>query len=266
MEGEHGDRQGAARDELAPAVESWVGHPQAPSIGLPLIDDTLPRDAGCSRPPSAAISSPAMSFRVLDDYPRRAHLEFFRRSPHPFYSLTFELDATRLRARARETGASVYAALIWAYHRALLGIDAFRTRLDGDRVVLHDSLRVGLTVPAPGRTFSFATVDWDADPERFLPAARAAMTAASAGVDLSGGDAPDFAYYTALPLVPFTSFAHVAQPDPTAGQPQAAFGRLREAGDRAVVPVGLQVNHLYVDGADLGELYAAASASFERAF
>ncbi|HEV8632484.1 MAG TPA: CatA-like O-acetyltransferase, partial [Thermoanaerobaculia bacterium] len=154
----------------------------------------------------------------------------------------------------------------WSYHRALLPIDAFRTRLAGDEVVLHDSLRVGMTVPAPGRTFSFVNLDWDTDPQRFLAAARAAMADLSTRVDLSGGGEPDFAYYTALPRVPFTSFAHVALPDPTAGQPETAFGRFREEGGRVQVPVGVLVNHLYVDGADLGDLYEAARDSFERAF
>ena len=207
-----------------------------------------------------------MAFRVLHDYPRRAHLEFFRRHPSPFYSVSFTLDATRVRSRARELGASTYAALVWSYHRALLGIDAFRTRLQGEDVVLYDGLRVGMTVPAPERTFSFATLEWGPDAERFLAAARPAMAAASAAVDLTGGAAPDFAYYTALPRVPFTSFAHVPLPDPTAGQPEAAFGKLVEASGRVEVPVGILVNHLYVDGADLGELYDAARDSFASAF
>lgn len=207
-----------------------------------------------------------MSFRTLDDYPRRAHLEFFRGRPNPFYSFTFELDATRVRARARELGASTYAALVWSYHRALQGIEAFRTRLIGEEVVLFDALKVGMTVPAPRRTFTFATLDWDPDAPRFLAAARARMDAASTHVDLTGGATPDFAYYTALPGVPFTSFAHVALSDPTAGQPEAAFGRFREAAGRSIVPVGVLVNHLYVDGADLGDLCDAARDSFERAF
>ena len=207
-----------------------------------------------------------MPSRVLQDYARRAHLEFYRHHPSPFYSVSFELDATSVRGRARALGASTYAALVWCYHRALLGIDAFRTRLEGDEVVLHDTLRVGMTVPAPGRTFSFANLDWEPDAPRFLAAARAAMDAASASVDLRGGSAPDYAYYTALPRVPFTSFAHVPLADPAAGQPEAAFGRFREEGGRSHVPVGVLVNHLYVDGADLGELYEAARESFARAF
>jgi chloramphenicol O-acetyltransferase type A len=206
------------------------------------------------------------AFEILEDYPRRAHLEFFRANPDPFYALTFELDVTGIRTAARGLGASTYAAMIWAFHRALTGIDAFRTRLRGEDVVLYESLRVGLTVPAPRRTFSFATVDWSPDAREFLAAAARAMTTASAAVDLGGGDAPDFAYYTALPKVPFTSFTHVRLRDPEAGQPETAFGRIRDEGERARVPVGILVNHLYVDGADLGDLCEAAEESFARAF
>src|SRR5262245_14490311 len=102
-----------------------------------------------------------MGYRTLARYPRRAHLEFYRMNPNPFYGVSFELDATRVRERARALDASTYAALIWAYHRALIGIDAFRTRLLGEDVVLYDTLHIGMTLPAPDRTFTFAALDWD---------------------------------------------------------------------------------------------------------
>lgn len=207
-----------------------------------------------------------MSRRILDPYPRRAHLDFFRRYPNPFYSVSFELDASVLHARAKALGASVYASMVWAFHRALLGVDGFRTRLEGDDVVLWESLRVGMTVPAPDRTFSFSTTEWSPDAEAFLAQARQRTGEASLGVDLSGGAAPDFAYYTALPGLPFTSFAHVRHADPEAGQPNIGFGKFRRREDARWVPVGMTVNHLFVDGADLGELYEAAVDSFSDAF
>lgn len=208
-----------------------------------------------------------MSFRVLDAYPRRAHLEFYRRYPSAFYSVSFELEAGLLRQRLRAAGAGTYAGFCWAFHRALVALEAFRVRLHGDDVVLHERLRLGLTVPAPGRTFSFVNLEWDEDPARFFPAAAAAMRQASAQVDLrGGGEAPDFAYYTAVPRLPFIGFTHVPLADPTAGQPAVAFGKFREEGDRLLVPVGVQVNHMYIDGADLGDLHEAAQASFARAF
>ena len=207
-----------------------------------------------------------MGFTVLRDYPRREHLEFYRRVPNPFYGVSFELDATAVRSRARELGASSFAALVWAYHRALVTIEAFRTRLVGEDVVLHDSLQVGMAVPAPRRTFTFAALAFDPDARAWLERAKHAIGDASTRVDLTGGAAPDFAYYTSLPKVPFTSFSHVALADPTAGQPEAAFGKFREADGRTFVPVGVLVNHVFVDGADLGDLHEALTESFARAF
>ncbi len=211
-----------------------------------------------------------MSYSVLTDYPRRAHFEFYRAHPSPFYAVTFELDATRLREVLADEGAPVYAGLCWHFHRALVALPAFRVRLHGEELVRYDTLKMGMTVPAPQRTFTFATFEWEADWRSFAGSARGVLAKASERVDLSGGKAPDFAYYTSLPKVPFTAFAHVALADPTAGQPETAFGRIVDRSDRAersnrsVVPVGVQVNHLFIDGGDLGDLFEAAQASFDN--
>lgn len=205
-----------------------------------------------------------MSFRRLDHYPRRPHLEFFRRYPDPFYAVTFELDATTLRRALVAAEASTFAGFCWALHRAMLAVEAFRVRLHGEDVVLYDGLRMGLTMPGPERTFSFTQLDWDADPAEFLRMAAAAAARGRREVNLSGGEAPNFAYYTAAPRLPFTSLSHARLPDPTAGQPLIAFGRFREDGGRVLVPVSVQVNHMYVDGADMGDLYEAASEAFAR--
>jgi chloramphenicol O-acetyltransferase type A len=207
-----------------------------------------------------------VAYRVLTDYPRRAHLEFYRANPSPFYAVTFELDAARVRARARQVGGSTYAALCWAFHRAMLGVEAFRVRLDGEDVVLLDSLRIGMTIPGPDRTFTFATHDWNPSGEAFLRSAAEEIARSSREVNLNRGSEPDFAYYTTVPGVPFLGITHVPHRDRTAGQPMTAFGKFRDDGDRLMVPVGLQVNHIYVDGADVGDLYERAVASFSEAF
>lgn len=207
-----------------------------------------------------------MAARILTNYPRRAHLEFYRQNPSPFYAVTFELEASKVRARAREAGGSTYAALCWAFHRAMLKVEAFRTRLDGEDVVLHDTLRIGMTVPGPGRTFTFATHEWNESGLEFLRAAGAEIARSSEAVNLNRGGEPDFAYYTAVPGVPFLGITHAPHRDRTAGQPMTAFGKFREDGARLFVPVGLQVNHMYVDGIDVSDLYEGAQRSFTEAF
>lgn len=203
-----------------------------------------------------------LSYSPISDYPRQAHYEFYRANPRPFYSVSFELDVTRLRARLAAERAPVYAGLCWHFHRALQSLPAFRVRLQDDALVGYDKLRMGMTVPAPRKTFTFATFEWEPDWPRFAVGARDVLDRASAQVDLSGGAEPDFAYYTALPKIPFLSFTHVAPADPNAGQPGTAFGRIGARGESFFVPVGIQVNHRFIDGSDLGDLYEAAQESF----
>ena len=169
-----------------------------------------------------------------------------------------------MRERARSAGVSTYVSLVWAFHRALVEVEAFRYRLlDGERLVLFETLRPGLTVPAAGGVFNFSEVDWHPDFDVFHRAAAPAIAAASARdhLDTAAGGRPDFAYYTALPQVPFTGFTHAPLADPLAGQPEVAFGRFRQDGARTFVPIGLQVNHVYIDGAAVGQLVTAASSS-----
>ena len=69
--------------------------------------------------------APDVSYAPISDYPRRAHFDFYRAHPSPFYSVTFELEATRLRERLADERAPVYAGLCWHFHRALLTLPAF---------------------------------------------------------------------------------------------------------------------------------------------
>ena len=101
-------------------------------------------------------------------------------------------------------------------------------------------------------------------PATFLARAGDVIGRAAQRVDLTSGDAPDFAYYTALPG-PVHSFTHVRSPTrpPASPRPRSAGSARRRP---HLVPVGLAVNHLYVDGADLGDLYDGLVDSFARAF
>ena len=206
-----------------------------------------------------------MDYRVVDDYYRREHLEFFARYRYPFYSVTFDLDAAPLKRALDARELPLYLNLSYFVLAAMQGIEDFRYRLLDGKVVLFDRLHPGLVVPAPGGRFSFCALRWDSDVEAFNREARAAMAATSTRVDLTGGTAPNYVYFTALPKVPFTHFTHVLPDDPAAGQTQVAFGKLRREGGRLWAPLGLQVNHLFIDGAALGRLVEEAQALFDAA-
>lgn len=206
-----------------------------------------------------------MAHRVVERYYRQEHFDFYRGYRSPFYSATFELDATRVKAYADRRGRSTYANLCYFFTRAMQGIEDFRYRwLDG-RIVLYDRLHVGLTVPAPGGRFSFAYVAYHPSAERFNARAERVLAAAAGGVSLSESRQRNFIFFTALPGVPFSGFTHAVPDDPTEGEPRVAFGRFTSRDGALRVPVGVQVNHCFVDGATLGRLVEAAERAYAEA-
>ena len=203
------------------------------------------------------------SFKVVEPYYRQEHFDFFRRYRSPFYAATFELDATRLKARTAARGGSTYASLCYCFTRAMRGIEDFRYRFRDGRLVLYAELHMGLTVPAPGGRFGFAYLAWDPDPERFATHARRVLAEAEGRLSLVEQPHSNFIFYTALPRLPVTGLTHAEIGDPTEGEPRVACGKLVERGGRRMVPVGIQVNHAFIDGAALGELAERAQAEFD---
>jgi chloramphenicol O-acetyltransferase type A len=205
-----------------------------------------------------------MAFKVVEEYYRKRQLDFFRGYRVPFYSLTLSLDATEVKRFAESGGWSVYLNLCYFFSRAMQGIDDFRYRLIDDQIVLYDRLDVAATLPAPDGTFSFGYFDYHPDAELFNLGAAAVVNELRGRSSLAERDHSNWILFTALPKVPFTGFTHARPDDTTDGRPRVAFGRFIEREGRLMVPVGLEVNHLYIDGAALGELVEGVEEEFAQ--
>jgi chloramphenicol O-acetyltransferase type A len=202
--------------------------------------------------------------RVVEDYYRQRHFDFWSAYQNPFYAATFHLDATRLKAFTDARGYSIYVNLCYFMTRALRGIEDFRYRLVDGRIVLYEEIHPGLTLPAPDGLFTFAYFEYDDDVAAFNERAREVAATARRGVDLGESEHRNWVFFTALPKVPFTSFTHATRsPDDT--EPQVAFGRFSERGGRLLVPVGLQVNHRLIDGRALGEAVEGTQRELDAA-
>jgi chloramphenicol O-acetyltransferase len=116
-------------------------------------------------------------------------------------------------------------------------------------------------VPASGGLFSFAYFRYLEDGARFN--AEAVMPAPDAPANLSEDESLIYVYFTALPGVPFTTFTH-ATDDPADAAPRVAFGKPYVDGGELWAPVGVQVNHAFIDGRALGDLYERAVECFEN--
>lgn len=203
-----------------------------------------------------------MSYREISDYYRQEHFDFYRGMASPFYAVTFELDVTRLKVWLGERQYPTYLNLCYFFTRAAQGVEDLRYRLREGRIVLYDRLHPGLTVPAPGGRFSFAYFDYDPDPDAFNRAAAPVLAERSAAVRLEERPERAWIYFSTLPKVRFTGLTHAIR-DAADVEPRVSFGRFEERDGGLVLPVGLQVNHLFVDGSQVGELVERAQAELD---
>jgi chloramphenicol O-acetyltransferase len=192
-----------------------------------------------------------MAYRVVDDYYRQAHFDFFLKGTTPFYCLTFNLDITRLKAELDRRGYSVYLNLSYFFVKAMQSIEDFRYRFLDGRIVLYDTLHMGLTVPTPNGMFSFHYVDYDSDWERFN---RTSSLPAEKELSLVMQKHRNYVYFTALPGVTFTGLTHPQSNAKTDAEPGICFGKFFEQDRKLMVPVGMQVNHIFIDGIHLNAL------------
>lgn len=199
------------------------------------------------------------TYQAVEAYHRRAQLDFFRKYAYPFYGLTFDLDITAVRDFAREHGYSTYFNLCYLMTRAMQEVEDFRYRLIDERIVLYERLHFRAIVPSEGGAFAFARFALDDDIHRANAAGQRAVERARSQIALA--EEPlhtNFVFFSALPEVPFTALTHVPSDSPTDAQPKVTFGKYRSGGDGLIAPVGLQVNHIFIDGAALGQLYRRA--------
>ncbi len=194
-----------------------------------------------------------MAFTIVENYYRQEHFEFFSSFASPFYGLTFTVDITRAKAFAEKYNASIYLTLCYLAARAAQGLEDFRYRVRDGRIVRYDRLDISATLPVPNRLFSFAYFDYHPEITTFLTQADEVAQKARQQVSLGEREHFNQLLFTALPKVAFSHFTHPIRADRSDARPNIAFGRFTTDGDRLIAPVGLEVNHIFIDGNTLGD-------------
>jgi chloramphenicol O-acetyltransferase type A len=62
----------------------------------------------------------------------------------------------------------------------------------------------------------------------------------------------DLIYFTVLPWVSFTSFAHARTPGRGESVPRIAFGKFINENERIMLPISVEVHHALMDGLHVG--------------
>ena len=194
----------------------------------------------------------------LANWSRRELFEFFIDYTNPYFNICALVDVTELvsfvhgRPDLRISLALHYFAL-----RVANEIEPFRFRLKDGKVIVHDVINGGTTVMLPNESFSYAYFAYHEDFERFLSEAEQAIKRVQAEGSLKPTMRDDLIYFTTLPWVSFTSFAHARNRGRGDSVPRIAFGKFMKENERTMLPISVEVHHALMDGLHVGRYLTA---------
>jgi chloramphenicol O-acetyltransferase type A len=185
----------------------------------------------------------------LKTWNRRQHFELFSAYDCPFWSVTANVDCSRMYGRAKVEGFPFYLGYHFASVRAANAVNAFRQRIEHGLPVEYDTVHVSTTSARPDGTFGFALIPYSDDFDEFVQNGIAESKRIRAATDLSEPYVEamnDVIYYAVLRGVSFTSASQPYRKDGSI--PVLGFGEMI---DRTLSHC-VHGHHALVDGQHVG--------------
>jgi len=201
-----------------------------------------------------SVTIPAMPKDLdINTWARRDLFEFFIGYDNPYFNICTRVDVSKLLAHLRSRpGTSVSLAYYYLALRIANETEPFRYRLRENRVIVFDVIHGGTTVMMPNESFSYAYFDYDEDSDKFMAEARRSIHEVQAGSIFKPTPNDDLIYFTTLPWVSFTSFAHARKRGRGDSVPRIAFGKFANDQERTLLPISVEVHHALMDGLHVG--------------
>ena len=189
----------------------------------------------------------------IETWHRRDLYNFFRNYQNPYFNICTRVEITKLSESviARED-ASLYLAYHYFVLRAANETEPFHYRLEGDRIIIYETINGGTTVLLANETFTYAYFNYYPDFTRFVRETSASIDKVKAEGSLKPTMRYDLMFFTTLPWISFTSFAHARTPGRGESVPRIAFGKFVKENERIYLPISVEVHHALMDGLHVG--------------
>lgn len=183
---------------------------------------------------------------------RREVFEFFSGMSNPFYSVTFNVDVTKLYGFAKEREISFYYALVYLVTQAVNSVEALRCGLYGgcpvefsERIPSFTDLKKGSEI------FHIVTMPCRGGIEEFCREAKAKSMAQECFIE-KDAESPALIYISCLPWVELTALTNERDLDPDDAVPRISWGKYFEREGRKILGMSLELNHRFADGLHVG--------------
>ena len=204
--------------------------------------------------------------RTIDpkNWERGEIFDLFSACDHPFYSVSFELDVSRLYHLTHETGQSFYYSMAYLVTTAMEGVEAFRMRIRGGQIEVVDELIPSCTDLMPGsETFVIVTLPHGNNMAEFCRQAKEKAAGQTYLFDREMERLDTLVYISCLPWFPITGFVTERSLEPDDCIPRVTWGKYQKDGGRVRLNLTLDLNHRTIDGVHVGKFYQLLQSSID---
>jgi chloramphenicol O-acetyltransferase type A len=200
----------------------------------------------------------------IETWHRKSHFNYYKDFDMPHFSITANVDITKLYNFVKESEKSFFATFLYYVMKTVNAIPELRYRIRNGEVYLHDVVHPSYTVLAGEDLFRFVNSKYDDDFSLFIKNVDEDIDQAKIGSGLS--DEPDtdnLVYVSAIPWVTFTNLSHPFDTKHPDSFPRISWGKFFKEDGKVFIPVSLSAHHALCDGIHVGKFYQLLSNTIE---
>ena len=207
----------------------------------------------------------------IDNLDNPSQYKWFRTFANPCYGMNVKTDVTQVVKVSKATGTSFFANVLYLVTKAFNSVDEMRMREVRGQIRLYDVINPTFTVMTDSGRFANAGFKMIEDYRGFYDKTRQIIEEKKSQTAFGDGynDSADFDdyYITCVPWISIESMTHPL-PDgniESSSCPRACWDKYRLENGRYVMTLNVTVNHCFVDGKRLCNVFEAVQNNFDNA-
>ena len=188
----------------------------------------------------------------IDTWDRKQHFQHFNAMNDPFFGVTVSMDVSKSYQFSKNKNVSFFGKYLHDCMQAINDVDAFKLRIEHDKVIKYDVIHASPTIMRSNKTFGFSFVKFEKDLNTFLKNLEVEKNRVLNSKELYPPiNSLDCIHCSALPW-----FSFLGHKEPASGLidsvPKLAFAKTESKNNTLFMNVAIRVNHALIDGYDVG--------------
>ncbi len=194
----------------------------------------------------------------LEHWPRKEYFHHYYYEAPCTYSMTVDLDISRLLSRVKSAGIKLYPVLLYCIASVVNQYENFKIQMKNGELLVYDHVNPSYTIFHPEtETFSVIWTAYDSDFQAFYQAYQADQAAygAQPGFAPKPKDRENYFDISCVPWVHFSAFDLRLQNGYDYLAPIFTIGQYQKSHGRTIIPLSMQIHHAVCDGFHAARFY-----------